>query len=594
MPRSPVPAGRPPVAGIAIAACAAVVLPTLLAFNLPPSSTFFNQAAALFGWGCWLMLLTAALPLRTGPWSSGLLALMSAMALLGLAALGSPLWTGLPWSLSLSSAALIGAAALAALVAAAAQRAGLGVAVFSGFCVALVVAGVANSLIGVLQVFAPQWADGDWIAPGATAGRAVGNLRQPNHLSSLLLWSLIGVVWLGEARLLRRIVMMPLAALLLFVVVLSASRTGAVGAVLLAVWGLLDRRLSRGARVLLLLAPVAYALFWLAAAAWAQAAQQVFVGADRFSGGGDISNARFGIWSNALALIAMHPWAGVGFGEFNFAWTLTPFPGRPLAFFDHTHNLPLQLAVELGLPLACLVLALLAFALWRAVRAAWDPGQRQADEHASPLRAALVMVLMVLLHSLLEYPLWYAYFFLPAAFAFGLCLDAPRGVANAASMSVAAAPPATRPLLIASMLLVFSSVASVYDYFRVVVIFSPPEGAPALAQRIAAGQRSWFFSHHADYAAATTAEQPSKAMAAFAGASHYLLDARLMMAWAKALNESGDTQRARHVAQRLKEFQHEDAEAYFAPCGATPASAADAVPYQCLAPGSTLTYRDFR
>ena len=223
MPRSPVPAGRPPVAGIAIAACAAVVLPTLLAFNLPPSATFFNQAAALFGWGCWLMLLTAALPLRTGPRSSGLLALLGAMALLGLAALGSPLWTGLPWSLSLSSAALIGAAALAALVAAAAQRAGLGVAVFSGFCVALVVAGVANSLIGVLQVFAPQWADGDWIAPVATAGRAVGNLRQPNHLSSLLLWSLIGVVWLGEARLLRRIFMMPLAALLLFVVVLRSE-----------------------------------------------------------------------------------------------------------------------------------------------------------------------------------------------------------------------------------------------------------------------------------------------------------------------------------------------------------------------------------
>ena len=78
---------------------------------------------------------------------------------------------------------------------------------------------------------------------------------------------------------------------------------------------------------------------------------QAFGGGARL-GEGDISSSRFGIWRNTLALIRAHPWLGVGFGEFNFAWTLTPFPGRPVAFFDHTHNLPLQLAVELGLPLA--------------------------------------------------------------------------------------------------------------------------------------------------------------------------------------------------------------------------------------------------
>ena len=62
-----------------------------------------------------------------------------------------------------------------------------------------------------------------------------------------------------------------------------------------------------------------------------------------------MSGSRFGIWANTLALIRMHPWTGVGLGEFNLAWSLTPFPGRPIAFFDHTHNLVLQFAVELGL-----------------------------------------------------------------------------------------------------------------------------------------------------------------------------------------------------------------------------------------------------
>ena len=45
-------------------------------------------------------------------------------------------------------------------------------------------------------------------------------------------------------------------------------------------------------------------------------------------------------------------------------------------------------------------------------------------------------------------------------------------------------------------------------------------------------------------------------MAAFERAPHYLLDTRLMMAWAKALDEAGDVERARHLAQRLREFRN--------------------------------------
>ena len=47
-------------------------------------------------------------------------------------------------------------------------------------------------------------ADGEWIAVSTLGGRAVGNLRQPNHLNSLLLWSLIALVMLLDAGRLRR------------------------------------------------------------------------------------------------------------------------------------------------------------------------------------------------------------------------------------------------------------------------------------------------------------------------------------------------------------------------------------------------------
>jgi O-antigen ligase len=573
-----------------VAACVAIATPGLLAFNLPPSSTFLNQAAALIGWGVWLTFIASSFGSSTlrRP-GTGLPGLQLALAVLIVAALASPLWTNLSWSLSLSSVALLAAAALAAQTAATAQREGLALPAFRAFCIGLVVAGILSSIVGIIQVFAPTFADGDWIARTYMEGRAVGNMRQPNHLSSLLLWSTVAVVWLGEARVVRRWVSSLLGLLFLFVVVLSASRTGALSVVLLAVWALLDKRLSRHARLFLLLAPVVYGLFWLGTSAWADQSHHVFGGETRFTTKGDISSSRWGIWSNTLTLIRMHPWTGVGFGEFNFAWTLTPFPGRPVAFFDHTHNLVLQFAVELGIPLAALVLGLLLWALARALRGAIE-GRSNPDDALATLRpAAFMMVFLILVHSLLEYPLWYAYYLLPAAFAFGLCLAEP-GVPREPAVVARGRP---RALVIASLVLMMGGLASVVDYARVVVIFAPGADAAPLAQRIVDGRRSVFFAHHADYAAATTADRPGDVLAAFQRAPHYLLDARLLQAWAKALDEVGDTDHARYIAQRLREFRNEQSEAFFAPCE-EPAEPGKPLPFQCEAPTGVYRYEDFR
>ena len=577
--------------GAAPLATLAIGLPMLLAFNLPPSSTFLNQAAALVGWGGLLLVLAGAFNAGSMRRSNGLLALQTALVLLLVAALVAPLWAGLPWSLSLSSAVLIGAAALAVLIGAGASQSGLALPSFRALCIGMVVAGTLSSVVGLIQVFASAWADGDVIARTYIEGRAVGNMRQPNHLSSLLLWAIVAAVWLGEARMLRRWSSALFALLFIFVVVLTASRTGALSMLLLALWGALDRRLSRPARLLLLLSPLIYGVFWYATGVWADHSHHVFGGETRFTTKGDISSSRWGIWSNTLSLIRMHPWAGVGFGEFNFAWTLTPFPGRPVAFFDHTHNLVLQFLVELGLPLGLLVLGLLGWALVAALLGALKPSAEGAAPGEALLRpAAFAMVLLILLHSLLEYPLWYAYYLLPAAFAFGLCLGGP------ATPTEPPKGPARklRPLVVASLLLMMGGLASLLDYARVVVIFAPPAWSQAtLAQRIVDGRHSVFFAHHADYAAATTAGHPADVMPAFLDAPHYLLDARLLQAWATALDQAGDKQQARYVAQRLREFRNDQSAEFFAPCDAPPAPGTS-LPFQCLAPTGEFRYEDFR
>jgi O-antigen ligase len=564
----------------------AVAVPSLLAFNLPPSATFLNQATALIGWAAVAIVLVATTHLAATRPRGALLAALGALALLLMSVIGSWHFAGLPLGLTLSAIGVIASAMLVLWVGAAVVQAGHGAPAFNAFCIALIVTGVLSTLVGMVQVFAPHWADGQWIATASVPGRASGNLRQPNHLSSLLLWAALALVWMLETRRVNRKVTAVLGSLFMLGLVLSASRTGTLGVIVLALWGALDKQRPRSVRVMLLLSPLVYALCWWGSTEWARQSHQVFGAAARLTADGDLSSSRFGIWSNTLALIAQHPWFGVGFGEFNFAWSLTPFPIRPHAFFDHTHNLPLQLAVELGLPMTALVLSLLMFAMWRA----WQ-GSRDTSNTDAPMRtAAFMMVLMMALHSQLEYPLWYAYFLLPTAFALGLGLGRET---TGSGKEIGHSPGRTRPLVLASLLMLGGSVASLYDYLRVVVIFSPGDDAVSLAQRITEGKRSWFFDHHAHYAAVTSATHPSDEMGSFKVASHYLLDTRLMTTWATALNEAGDTPRARAIAQRLIEFRNLDAKPFFEACG-VPLAVDAVVPFQCAPQMQEFGYRDFK
>ena len=563
------------------AALAAAAGPSLLAYNVSPSPTFLNQALALALWGGFVA--AASVP---GPgYRSVRLALrdavfpVSALALVLLAVFWSWLPGDLPSALALSAVGMLLATLLLLLCGAAVRSGARAVPIFALFCMGWVVAGALNAAIGAVQVFAPDLPDGDWIARSGLPGRAVGNLRQPNHLSSLLLWSAMAVVPLLELGRLRRGLGWALFALMIFAVVLTASRTGVLGVGLLALWGLLDRRLSRPTRVLLLLSPLLYGLAWLGLSVWAEASRHTFGGETRLAEA-DLSGSRFGIWANTLQLIRQQPWLGVGFGEFNLAWTLTPFPGRPVAFFDHTHNLPLQLAVELGLPLAALVMALLLAGLWRA----WRLAGNADDATAVTLRSAWMMLLLIGVHSLLEYPLWYAYFLLPTGWLFGYVLGRPA----------AHGPAAGKPsgvLALGGVLLVLGSLLAVADYMRVVRIFAPPQDGSTLDERIANGQRSWLFAHHAGYAAATNDASISPSAEAWKEAPHYLMDTRLTIAWAQALARAGEIDKARHLAQRLREFRNPQADSFFEPCDKP--DPAKPRPFQCDPPATTPNWRDY-
>jgi len=559
---------------LAVVACAA---PPLLAINFTPSATLFNQLLAIAGWGGLLIAAAALAPRLHGRVSPA----SWALCLMALSALSSPWLNALPWSLALSSAALL-LSALAVMSVAAALPAAHKRLWLKALMWGILLAGVSSALISLVQVLAPDIADGRWIARSGIPGRAVGNIRQPNHLASLLIWACVAAVALAEIQVWKsqRRAVLALAAvlqLLSLATVLSASRTGMLAVFMLAAWGGLDRRLSRLTRLLLLASPLMLAFGWMLVSLWASLGQHTF-GAEARLAEGAGSPSRLAIISNTWALLKQHPWAGVGWGEFNLAWSMTPFPDRPVAFFDHCHNLPLQILAELGWPLGLTVLGLLAWALWQAFAAS----RRANGQDAVLLRSAFMLLLTIGLHSLLEYPLWYAYFLLPAAFALGLSQG------WTASPNVRRLPAVLVQL--AGMLMLGGAAYAVRDYMSVVEVYAPSANAAPLEQRIQRAQQSTFFAAQADYAAATSLPPGIAALAAARRTVHQLIDVRLMMAWANSLHAAGQTDQARYVVQRLQEFHSAQADDWLQLC----ASHSDPQPFQCLPPSRAYGFKELR
>lgn len=579
------PTALPRHAFDALLAFAAVGLCLLLPITAVPDAVLYHQLVSVGAWGgLWVWTVSTAsgdrtegLSARSG--SAPLLAAGAVMVACSLLAMRDGV-------ASQAGTAAVLVAAWAVLFGTRRQADRVGPSVAWAWWLA----GVLCAAIAAIQYFAPALADGSLIATNRTPGRAVGNMRQPNHLATALLCAMVMTAWLWQAKRLHAGVASASIVAMVAAVGLSASRTGALSLGVLLVWALVDRGLPRAARWLLAATPLVYLACWAGLAEVAALQQAHFYGADRLQSGSDISSSRFAIWKNALTLIALHPWTGVGWGRFNFAWTFTPFPDRPVAFFDHTHNLLLQLAVEIGIPATVAVLGLLGWALWRA-RGAWQAGPG-ADGLPSLARAALVMLVVLGMHSMLEYPLWYAYFLLPAAWALGVFIGSvPRagGATAAGSRARASAGLGARasPWLLAAagVAMVAGAAYAAWDHRRIEEIFSPGTGAAPLDVRIAEGRKSLLFGHHADYAAVTN-EPLDQHLASFRRPLLQLVDVRLLIAYIEALKANGRDAEALYAAQRLREFRRDEARAYFKACDGP------APPFQCERAPVGFTWRD--
>lgn len=285
------------------------------------------------------------------------------------------------------------------------ERAGLSMAV------GWLLAALGNAVLALLQYLDLEDRFYPWIVatrPGITQG----NVHQINMLATLLAVGLLSLWWLSINRYLKPRNTTWMAGLLLAALAATASRTGMVHLVaiafLLLYWHWPER--AKTGRVLLagfsVYLLVAWMLPWLGSVVSGTEIQRELM--NRF-GSADYCHSRRVLWRNVIDLIAIKPWAGWGPGGLLYAHYITPFDGiRYCEKMSNAHNLPLQMAVTLGLPLTLLICAFFAYAVFKLKP--WSAKQ-------SMEKLSWGVLLLLGLHSLLEYPLWFGVFQLMAGLA---------------------------------------------------------------------------------------------------------------------------------------------------------------------------------
>lgn len=266
-----------------------------------------------------------------------------------------------------------------------------------------------SCVLGLLQYFGGAQFFSPWINQPLHLGEAFANLRQRNLFATLtsigfaaLLGLLLQSKWNEQAKSEIAISKWVYGAMVLLALgnASSGSRTGLLEWILILActagwnWPIRRRVVLFALQAVLVYLAASVVLPWLLG----MGSEGLF---DRFNESEPCISRRV-LWSNVLTLIAQKPWFGWGWGQLDYAHFVTLFPdGKFCQIVDNAHNLPLHLAVELGIPAALTICGVAGWLVWRAKP--W----RETD----PLQQMIWGVMaVIMLHSLVEFPLWYGAF----------------------------------------------------------------------------------------------------------------------------------------------------------------------------------------
>ena len=287
--------------------------------------------------------------------------------------------------------------------------------IFTGFSIVLLLCGTLTGIIAICQ-----WLTLDAYIPGMVnmqnAVRPYANFAQPNNMATFLVMSLLGCLYLYEKQKLKTWITCLCSLIMLLALALSQSRTSWVACCCILIYGAYQQykgfiRLKWYYALawfglfigfILILPAVTQLIGQITDANIAQT-KDVIARAT-----GDMS--RLAIWEQMLHAIADRPWFGYGWNQTSVAYTLVSDHFQGPVWIRSAHNFILDFVLWNGLLIGLPFLAYLGY---------WG---YQLNKHVNSVESVIgiLMIGAVLIHSMLEFPQYYAYFLLPVGFIIGL------------------------------------------------------------------------------------------------------------------------------------------------------------------------------
>ncbi len=275
------------------------------------------------------------------------------------------------------------------------------------FAQVLLFAAFTSAIVAYVQAF-ELWEQSPFISRMSYLRRPGGNLGQPNHLATLLLLGVVSLLFLYESRRLHALTSTLILSVLCVALAATESRTGVLSFLLLLGWWFLKSK-----KVGFHASPWAIALAGIGFLGFSWAWPSIFSFLLQSSGtGGDVTRAagsRLVIWPQLIEAMLQRPWWGWGLGEIPKAHNSVAHNYAVSEPFTYSHNILLDLALGMGVPLTVFLALAASVWFWRH--------SRRANQLLPWYYVALILPVAV--HSMLEFPFAYAYFLVPVMLAVG-------------------------------------------------------------------------------------------------------------------------------------------------------------------------------
>lgn len=272
---------------------------------------------------------------------------------------------------------------------------------------AFVVAGLVTACMAIIQ-----WLDFESFFPFVlelTAGRPFANFAQPNNMATALFLGLLGCLYLFEKQKLPSLIVLMIALIILFAMVLSQSRTVWLGVIFCVIYWLI-RNHKIGFRFNRFYAIGFTVIFVVFVLSLPLLSQVVGTSASTVMERATTGYLRLPMWTHTLISIQDHPWLGYGWNQSSFSYLdALPKHDTPERYLS-SHNIILDMLVWNGIILGSLIVG---YAIY------WYARFYQLANSIESI-IALMMITVVLIHAMLEFPLYYAFFLLPVAILCGI------------------------------------------------------------------------------------------------------------------------------------------------------------------------------